>query len=58
MESPVNMSSLVLRAPNSQGWAKYSMPHMPSRVPTTSAKRTLSAPTIRSQAHSNMRPAE
>ena len=57
-ESPVSMSSLVLRGPNSQGWAKYSTPHIPSRVPTTSAKRTLSAATIRSHAHMSMRPAE
>ena len=45
------MSSLVLRGPNSQGWAKYSTPHMPRRVPTTSAKVTSSAATMRSQAH-------
>ena len=57
IESPVSMSSLVLRGPNSHGWAKYSMPHMPRRVPTTSAKRTSSAPTIRSQAHMSIRPA-
>ena len=41
-QSPVSMSSLVLRGPNSQGWAKYSTPHMPSRVPTTSANSTSS----------------
>ncbi len=57
IESPVSMSSLVLRGPNSHGWAKYSTPHMPRRVPTTSAKRTSSAPTIRSHAHMSMRPA-
>ena len=37
MLSPVSSSSFVLRAPNSHGWAKYSSPHMPRRVPTTSA---------------------
>ena len=56
-ESPVSMSSLVLRGPNSHGWAKYSTPHMPSRVPTTSANVTSSAATIRSQAHISIRPA-
>ena len=57
MASPVSMSSLVRRGPNSQGWAKYSTPHIPSRVPTTSAKYTLSAATMRSHAHMSMSPA-
>ena len=56
-ESPVSMSSLVLRGPNSHGWAKYSTPHMPSRVPTTSANLVSSAATMRSQAHMSMSPA-
>ena len=55
--SPVSMSSFVLRGPNSHGCAKYSRPHMPRRVPTTSAKRAFSAATIRSHAHMSMRPA-
>ena len=57
MESPVSRSSLALRGPNSHGWAKYSVPHMPSRVPTTSAKRVPSAQTMRSQAHRSISPA-
>ena len=57
MASPVSMSSLVRRGPNSHGWPKYSTPHIPRRVPTTSAKYTLSAATIRSQAHMSMSPA-
>ena len=57
MLSPVSISSLVLRAPNSQGWAKYSRPHIPRRVPTTSAKTASSAPTIRSQDHMSISPA-
>jgi hypothetical protein len=52
------MSSLVLRGPNSHGWAKYSIPHMPSRVPTTSAKVTSSEAVIRSQAHISISPAD
>ena len=51
------MSSLVLRVPNSHGWAKYSTPHMPRRVPTTSANSVSSAATIRSHAHMSMSPA-
>ena len=54
----MSMSSLVLRAPNSHGCAKYSMPHMPRRVPTTSAKIVPSDATMRSHAHMSMRPAE
>ena len=46
-----------MRGPNSHGCAKYSTPHMPSRVPTTSANVTSSAATIRSQAHISMSPA-
>ncbi len=57
-ESPVSSSSLAFRGPNSQGWAKYSTPHMPSRVPTTSAKTAVSSATMRSQAHISMSPAE
>ena len=57
MESPVSSSSFALRGPNSQGCPKYSTPHMPSLVPTTSAKTTLSAATIRSQAHISISPA-
>ena len=57
MASPVSISSLVLRGPNSHGCAKYSTPHMPRRVPTTSEKRASSAATIRSHAHMSMRPA-
>ncbi len=51
------MSSLVRRGPNSHGCAKYSTPHIPSRVPTTSAKRVPSAATIRSHAHISISPA-
>ena len=58
MESPVSSSSLALRGPNSHGWAKYSIPHMPSRVPTTSAKVVPSAATMRSHAHISISPAE
>ena len=53
----MSSSSLALRGPNSHGWAKYSTPHMPSLVPTTSAKLASSAATIRSQAHISIRPA-
>ena len=51
------MSSFVLRGPNSHGWAKYSTPHMPRRVPTTSANAASSAATMRSQAHMSISPA-
>jgi hypothetical protein len=50
------MSSLVLRGPNSHGWAKYSTPHMPRRVPTTSANSASSAHD-QVTAHISMRPA-
>ncbi len=51
------MSSFVFRGPNSHGWAKYSTPHIPNRVPTTSANAASSAATIRSHAHMSMSPA-
>ena len=53
----MSMSSFVLRGPNSHGCAKYSTPHMPRRVPTTSAKIVPSAATMRSHAHISIRPA-
>ena len=57
-ESPVSRSSLALRGPNSHGWPKTSTPHMPSRVPTTSANTVSSPATIRSQHHASIRPAD
>ena len=57
IESPVSNSSFVFRGPNSHGWAKYSTPHMPRRVPTTSANVVPSAATIRSHAHISISPA-
>ncbi|AUS51042.1 Uncharacterised protein [Mycobacterium tuberculosis] len=58
MQSPVSSSSLVLRGPNSHGCPKYSTPHMPSRVPTTSANTVSSLATIRSQHQASINPAD
>ena len=57
IESPVSSSSFAFLGPNSQGCPKYSTPHMPSRVPTTSANVVPSAATMRSQAHISISPA-
>src|SRR3546814_19814304 len=58
IESPVSMSSLVLRGPNSHGCAQYYMQHMPRRVPTTHAEVVSPAATITLQAHNSLSPHE
>jgi hypothetical protein len=54
-QSPVNSSSLALRGPSSQGWAKYSTPFTP--MPTVgSENRASSLATITSHTHRSMSP--
>src|SRR5919198_624271 len=49
IESPVSISSLVLRGPNSHGWAKYSTPHIPRRVPPAAVVLEVVVPLLEHQ---------